>query len=196
MFPFTGSAASIDDDGAYIAIFGGFAQLPGNVNERHFGNVKYKSGYDAGGALGFQGGPIRYEGEVSYIRAETKSFNYRGIRAKDVSGHANATTYMANVFYNFFHQESILNPFIGVGLGFAHINATLNSSNTPGFSATRNKVAYQGMAGLRLSVTDNIAVGANYRYFTTTRAEKFGRRFQANIVNISLAYKFNTVTVD
>ena len=115
ILPFTGSAAPIDDDsdGAYIAIFGGFAQLPGNVSEKHFGNVKYKSGYNAGGALGFQGGPIRYEGEISYIRAETKSFNYRGIAAKDVSGNAKATTYMANVFYNFFHQESILNPFIG-----------------------------------------------------------------------------------
>lgn len=189
------TAAPIDpDDGIYIAVFGGFASLPGNISERNFGNAKYKGGFDAGGALGYQGGPIRYEAEISYIRAATKSFNFEGLPAEDVRGNANATTYMANVIYNFFHGKSLLTPFIGVGLGFAHINATLNSSNTPRFSATRNKLSYQGLAGLRLEVTDSVAVGAHYRYFTTTHAEKFGRRFQAHTANISLAYKFNRVT--
>lgn len=185
-------------DGWYSSLFGGYAYIPGNVSTTHndiiYNNVNYRPGYFGGGSLGYKSRPLRYEAEVTYFNANLKQFSQNDIPQNDVGGYNNAISGMANVYYDFPGILTCLEPFLGVGIGYAWINANLNnlSATDPSrFRITSSAFAYQGMAGISYNFAENYSIYTNYRYLGTPHLFDFGHVFQTHLANVGVTYRFD-----
>lgn len=154
----------------YGRIDGGYSPA-GNteitVNAPIGGDVSLKDGFVVSGGIGYAfANGLRIEGEVSHRE--------NGLKAGplvDPGGKIRATSLMANVYYDFGGRESMLNPYLGAGVGAAF--SKLKANNSQAFiplSIDKNATsfAYQLMAGLGIGVSDNIDLDVGYRYFKAT----------------------------
>lgn len=190
-------------EGWYTTAFGGVAYNPANVSTAQgiifYNNVKYRVAWNAGLSLGYKSGPIRYEGELNYIHSNTSSFTANAIQTTGViGGSTQGLAAMANIFYDFDNIVGDLAPFLGVGIGYAHITAKLTSTGPVAvfplgtrFNASDNRFAYQGMAGITYNFSENFASNLAYKYLTTTNSPNFGKRYQAHMANLTVIYRFD-----
>jgi len=186
--------AAIPVDGWYSSLFGGYAYVPANINTAGITNTGYKSGYDVGGSIGFKGTPMRYEGQLTYIDAGLKKFTLNSVERTGVSGNSDAFLAMGNVYYDFNTTTPTLQPFLGVGIGYARVHAKLNSTGPFGatqYSGSNNVFAYQGTAGLTYNIAPNYAINAGYRYIATKHVRSLGKSFQASLANLGVVYRFD-----
>ncbi|MCP0913605.1 MULTISPECIES: outer membrane protein [Legionella] len=198
LFAATLATAATPIDGWYSSVFAGYAYLPDNVSNSFSGLVRnntiYQSGYDVGGSFGYKGSPLRYEGELTYVNAELKKFNVNGVRQVGVRGYNNVILGMANVFYDFPGIVYDVQPFLGIGIGYAWINAQLNSSGPTSptrFTASNSAFAYQAAGGLTYNFAENYALNIGYRYVATERVDDLGKIFQAHLANVGVIYRFD-----
>jgi opacity protein-like surface antigen len=192
------ASAATPVNGWYLGAFGGYTYFPSNIS-RDFGRYTFtnspSNGYNVGARLGYQSNPIRYELEYTYLRTETKNFSVNRIRQNGVSGNANANVGMANIYFDF--QDVILptiSPFLGVGIGYAYVQTSVNGNGPFGFtffSEKANSFAYQGTGGLTFNFNENWGLNASYRYLATTSNNNFGKTFQAHIGDAGIVYRFD-----
>lgn len=185
-------------DGLYTRVFGGYTYLPDNVSNTAYGfvrnTVSYEGGYNAGASFGYQSHPLRYEMEYTYLSANTDGFDMNYIPQTGVTGSSYANLLMANIYYDAPELVSSIVPYLGVGIGYANLHTTLNSTGPNGFtsfSASDNEFAYQATAGLTYNFAENYGAHLGYRYAATNRAENFGKIFQAHIVSAGAIYHFD-----
>jgi opacity protein-like surface antigen len=185
-------------DGWYSAAFGAFAYIPDNVNfpfvAPFHNNAHYHNGYAAGGRFGYKSGPMRYEGEVYYMKANSDRFFIGPILQTGVSGSSSALPVMANVYFDWDDLGHDLAPFIGGGIGYVHINTSLNSTGPAAitfYKGSNNKFAYQGTAGITYNFAENYSAGVSYRYFSSENAAQLGTRFQAHLGQFNVTYRFD-----
>lgn len=185
-------------DGWYSSFFGGYTYLPGNVNKTYYNlhrsNVSYQSGFDGGGNFGYKSNPMRYEGEISYLKANVRKFKINSVTQTSVSGYNQGAFALANIYYDFPRSNPILQPFLGIGMGYGWVQAKLDSkgpSGTTAFTTNSSAFAYQGNVGITLNFAENYALGIGYRYITTLHIFDFGEVFQAHIANLSATYRFD-----
>jgi len=155
-------------------------------------NVTTKAGFAKGfigtAAVGYGlGNGVRGEVEASVRQATVNKLENSYVVDDGVGnlttvspgpgGRVRTTSLMGNIIYDV--PTSIgVTPFVGAGIGGARVELrsfgpTGNRAETPdGTTTTGSKIvpAYQGIAGVNYSVTDNIAVGLTYRYFATDKA--------------------------
>lgn len=190
--------SAVPIDGWYAEIFGGYTYMPGNVdttlNGLYWSDVKYQSGYNAGGRFGFKDNPMRYEGEVGYISASANQFNVNGISQTGISGQTTATTAMVNAYYDFPEIIETLSPFLGAGIGYAYVSSHLfggGPSMLTEFRGTNSAFAYQGTAGIAYNFVDNYSLSIAYRYFSTNRISQLGNTFQVHMASAGVTYRFD-----
>lgn len=184
-------------DGEYMSGFGGFTYVPGNINVTQGtltrSNTSYQSGFDAGGNLGFKSNLMRYEGEVTYLSVNVNQFNVNGTQQVNPSGYNRAVLGMANVYYDW-PGCTTLQPFLGAGIGYAWVQAKLDSTGPAGitnYNGTNSVFAYQATGGLTYNFSENYALNIGYRYVATTHAPAFGHNVQAHLANLGAVYRFN-----
>ncbi len=186
-------------NGWYTSAFGGYTYVPGNIaNTTNFGlpttNAAFQSGFDAGGSLGFKSNPMRYEGELTYLKANLNHFNINGVSQTNPTGHINAALGLANVYYDFPSITMPIQPFLGAGIGYAWIQDKLNSTGPFGASSLSNAnsvFAYQATGGLTYNFAENYALSLGYRYVATTNIAELGQMFQAHVANLGAVYRFD-----
>lgn len=185
-------------DGWYSSVFGGYAYLPNNIHNTRYGitrsNANYQSGFDAGGNLGFKSNPMRYEGELSYIQANANSFELNHFRQFGVNGYSNAILGMANIYYDFLGITEAIQPFLGLGIGYAGVQVKLNSTAPFGithYNHSNAVFAYQATGGLTYNFAENYALSLGYRYVATSTVPELGQMFQANLANLGAVYRFD-----
>lgn len=190
-------------NGWYTSVFGGYSYLPDNMDHSDpISNVlrngaKFTSGYNAGGRIGYQSNPLRYEGEYTYVHASAKDFNYNLIPRDFVSGFTSANLIMANVYYDFPDMLPAINPYLGLGIGYAYLRAKIASDDLLGFTSidiNANAFAYQGTAGLTYNFAENYAVNIAYRYAATDKTDEFGKIYQMHMASIGAVYRFDCGT--
>ncbi len=188
-------------DGWYTSFFGGFTYFPENVDVTTAGvfrnGVEYKEGYNAGGRIGYQSYPLRYEGEYTYLHGNTNYFNLNYVRQNHVTGYTSSNLFMANVYYDTPQILSSVSPFFGVGIGYATLQTALNSYGPLGyteFSATDREFAYQGTLGLTFNFADYYGANIGYRYVATGKADEFGGNYSAHLVDVGVIYHFDRGT--
>ncbi|GEM_PF-192088 len=107
---------------------------------------------------------VRFEVETGYQRNDADKiiidsgiFTFRGDRS--------VTSYMANGYYDF--NAGAVQPFLIVGLGLAQVSIhhAVNPPNT--ISETYSGLGYQIGSGIAITVTQNISLDLQYRYFGT-----------------------------
>ncbi|CAM2790067.1 opacity protein-like surface antigen [Legionella steigerwaltii] len=193
------ATAATPVNGWYSSIFGGYAHLTERIEPNIFGfdfDLNFSetfttNGFNAGVRLGYQSNPIRYELEYTYIRPNNKDFN---IDFLGVSSKTNANVGMLNLYYDF--SDGILPtiyPFIGVGIGYAYVQSTLDGTGPLGgtiLDVKKGAFAYQGTAGLTFNFDENWALNASYRYLATSNTEAFGR-LQAQMGDVGIVYRFD-----
>jgi opacity protein-like surface antigen len=193
------SQAAVPIDGLYTNIFGGYTYMPGNINHLDSTNTyqlnaqNYRGGYNAGGSIGYQSNPMRYEGQITYLKTELDHFNANGIPQTDTNGYGQAVVGMLNVYYDFLSLNPILQPFVGAGIGYGWFQANLNSAapSLISYDAHNATFAYQGTAGITLNFAENYALNLNYRYVGTLKLAAFGAIFQTHLANATAIYRFD-----
>lgn len=192
-------------DGWYTSVFGGYAYLPPNISNTiynfYLDDSGYNSGYNAGGRIGFQGGIMRYELEYTYLHDSLKHFSVNNVRQMGVTGYSSASLGMANVYVDFPEMLPAISPYLGMGIGYAHIQARFSSIfryyptalvyYPTTFVVNANAFAYQGTAGITYNFAENYAVNLAYRYVATDKASNFRKIFEAHIASAGAIFRFD-----
>jgi opacity protein-like surface antigen len=116
----------------------------------------------------------------------------------DIDGTARVWSLMANAYYDFTAlQLGRIVPFVGVGIGWAHVNL---NTNFTGFAFVQargsdDRLAWQLMAGLAVPITERAALTAQYTYFDTA-GDRMGV-FNTGLGNttITAPYRNHSVTL-
>ena len=150
-------------------------------------SVKYKTGGDVDGIIGYDFGAFRLEGEVGYKRAGVKSLAATGaVPIADATGAFSAASTAPAGTYNYaggnvnvlsfmlnglldFGPDDGLQGFVGGGVGVARVKSTLGLTTNGNFLSDSNSgFAWQALAGIRAPLTSHIDVGLKYRYFNAS----------------------------
>ena len=122
---------------------------------------------------------LRTELEYSYRNNDARHIS--GIRDRlpalnasnnNFSGGIDANTLMINALYDFDVNETFT-PYLGAGVGGALLNGTFTSAGNPTLAVDDGgelQAAFQGIAGVAVSLAENLALDLSYRYFATTDA--------------------------
>jgi len=157
------SAQAQTPEGFYAGLSGGL-----NLNEDSdvkVGPLKNTLETDLGfvglGAVGYAfGNGMRVELEGGYRRNGVSEWG-----GADVDGTLSAWHTMANALYDF-DLGSGLSPYVGAGVGAAFVTADMDVKGTNiGTDSTDVGLAYQAIAGIGYSITDNLALTMDYRFF-------------------------------
>ncbi len=197
LYAFAGSAAADDHmgerPGYYVGIGVGYNGVPdsdvdgGSIfqTEADYDDDLPSFGYVA---LGFDyDGPLRGELELGHRSNDVDTVN--GI---DVGGSVDVTSFMLNAFYDFEGVMPRLTPYIGGGLGIAHMKANdITLVNTALSDGSSNVFAGQLIAGAAYEVVENLDLTAQYNYFLTTDGEFTNALGQ----EYDLDYKAHSVTL-
>ncbi|WP_408591078.1 outer membrane protein, partial [Novosphingobium sp.] len=211
-----GATAHAEGAGPYVTVEGGVvlhdkAKVygPSDTFERL---DRFKTGWEAGGALGYDFGGFRLEAEGFYNRAYLKSqdrapsviapFGYvdgsNGLR-----GRTTTVAAMANALFSVGKVGGV-KLYAGGGAGWAR---TSLKEDLPGADPVRgrsNGFAWQALAGLTAPISDHIDLGVKYRYFRPDNADKFYRgtgfeqtaKLRSHSVLATLTYNFGGPKVE
>lgn len=192
------SLAAVPIDGWYSEVFGGYSYIPNNVNTTLNGlnwtDPHYISGYHGGGRFGYKDAPMRYEAEVAYISGDVNRFKVDDIYQTGITGQTSSTNAMVNVYYDFPEVIKTIEPFAGVGIGYAYVNAHFygsGPSTTTEFRGANSAFAYQGTLGLAYNFANNYSLDVAYRYFATDNISELGKMFQAHLASAGVTYRFD-----
>ncbi|RJF87324.1 OmpA family protein [Oleomonas cavernae] len=184
-----GAAAQADMvSGPYITGFGGYTINPDvgvDVGPFH-GDLSFEDGWIGGAAVGYDWGRGRLEFEGAYHFNKLDSLDLDGfapIQAGDEDD-LSAISGMINALYDF-ENTSIVTPYIGFGMGAAYLDDD-NDTDTV--------LAYQGIVGTKVSITENLSGLVDYRYFRTLETDLGGVKFEyeQHIITAGLTYNFGT----
>lgn len=185
-------------DGWYSSVMGGYTYFSNNVAQNIAGNLYtgafYIDGYNVGGRIGYQSNPIRYEGEFSYLHGSNNSFLVNQISQTNTKGTTSAEVVMANLYYDFPDMVPCISPFLGIGLGYAHVQANLSSTGptTPAyFNASDNVFAYQAQAGATYNFSENYALNIAFRFIGSDRAQNLGKVYETYNGTVGIVYRFD-----
>jgi opacity protein-like surface antigen len=142
--------------------------VPGGAFE-----TSYDPGFNIAGAVGYDYGNIRAEGEIAYRSNDVDESSLPGI-VSPANGSVSALSFMVNGYYDVHTPNFSLVPYIGGGIGVAHVNADFSVSGVPSSPFVDDSAtvfAYQFMAGFGVKVSPTITLTGGYRYFATTEPE-------------------------
>jgi opacity protein-like surface antigen len=156
-------------EGFYISGFGGVV-MEGHTKWKQ-GDVSSNEDFDHdllsyGGAVGYDFGDYRFEGELSHLSAYGETMQSE---THKLSSEISATALMVNAWYDV-DTGTDFTPYVGGGVGAAEIEVDSTktwpegSFSGSGYSST--EYAYQVGTGVDYSVTEGATVGLGYKYLS------------------------------
>jgi len=164
--------------------------------------VTHNVGYDVDLIAGYDFGMLRLEGELAYKRAGVNQLRIDPRIAGggpgdnyDASGHGRALSAMINLLLDFGDDDG-LSGYAGAGVGLASVKYSADAL-TPfgdiGFSDTDSGLAWQGIAGLRYAVSQNIDIGLKYRFFNVPNLKFSGETGQRLAVDLDSRWRSHSI---
>jgi outer membrane protein OmpA-like peptidoglycan-associated protein len=206
--PYTGP------NGPYVRAEGGWSHenpMKGQGSTGLNFGTKEDEGYMAGGAAGWKFGQLRMELGLDFSGHDVNAVQVNGdggLGARlgtvslngahtNPSGSVHIIDGMVNAAWDFRTGTPFV-PYIGIGVGMAHVSLdSLSVAGRPLSNSSDTVFAYQPMVGVRYHITDAIAIGAEYRYFATidptfrdSSGVKFKGRLESHNVLANLSYFF------
>lgn len=201
------SNAAAPINGWYAGVFGGIAYIPDNIAITKWGlrvaHPSYDNAWNAGGRIGYKSSPLRYEGELTYVKGYLSKFRINQARQLKPDGYAAGAFVLANVYYDFPEMVPSIAPFVGIGIGYGSLTAKLSSLgplsligpySPTQFEFNESVFAYQATGGFSYNVGSNCTVDLAYRYIQTQHADAIGKVFQAHLISVGFAYRFDRVS--
>lgn len=196
----TGSAHA-QDSGPYVTIQGGAVKQQRadvEIDDATEHSDRFKVGWEAGGAFGYDFGNFRLEAEGFYKRSALNEQerpvgsplpNGTFDRSDGLDGHTNTIAGMANALLSVGDWGGI-KAYAGGGVGYARTRI-IEVFSAPGQVNDHDTgFAWQALAGLTAPISDNIDFGLKYRYFRPDGADDFiaddGTRRQVSLRSHSL----------
>lgn len=175
---FIATSAHAADKGMYVSGNVGLGIVP-ELDQEIAGTLVTTAEFDIGfriaGAVGYDFGAFRVEGEIGYRTNDADEGTIGGFFPVPIDGDISVLSFMVNGYYDFPAATPSLAPYVGVGLGVANIDADISVPSFAPFpqivddSAT--VFAYQFIAGLGFNISPTTTITADYRYFATTDPE-------------------------
>ncbi|WP_431268180.1 OmpA family protein [Dankookia sp. P2] len=187
------SPSKFDLSGETQNLSSGNFGLPGNVTINNVGKANFHTGWGGVASIGWGfGNGFRAEIEGNYRTNEVDSI--RGFNLAPIGrtgGWQSTYGVMVNAFYdfdfaNFGLGQSIFQPYVGVGVGYAWTDwrNVRGQSNAPGRGGavlyaddTDAQFAYQGILGVATPLTwlgvTGVTLTAEYRFMGTLQPEMF-----------------------
>jgi OmpA-OmpF porin, OOP family len=188
-----GRAVASPANGPYLRLEGGVAFPNGGSVSDTTGpsfQVAPHEAPTAGGALGLRLTPFRLEIEGLWMHAGSSS-NFNG-----VSGKLTNIPAMANFYYDV-PLASRLEPYIGFGVGASLVTLKGTAPSVGSIDSSTHVFAFQPIVGANYNVTDQVALGLQYRYFrtldpslTAASGQHFSFRNAAHVFLAGLTYHF------
>jgi len=140
--------------------------IGGNAATPDSGKLELDNGFGGGALFGYDYGAIRAEAEVAYRNYGNDKYGNLTIDGSPsaplkAEGETGLLAVLGNVIYDI-ETDSTFTPYVGVGLGAGWIFA--EGGNDAGF-------AYQGIAGAKVDLNENLAAFVDYRYLATTNVK-------------------------
>ena len=193
--------------GFYVGVNGGLAFPQDSAGKLFDGyahaNLSFNRGLSAGAMVGYD--------FSRFFRAEFE-FNYKKSKMDTLSvtyspktylytqgGNVRTLSYMANGYLQYPITDAVV-PYIGIGVGMASVKMDkpcIHHCN--GDTTSRNLLAYQGIVGLGVNLSDHVTMSVDYRYFTTKEGrfetdlhhvKDIKTRISSHNVMIGVRYKF------
>lgn len=165
------------------------------------GNVisKFDDGYGAGVALGMKlPHQFRVEGELFWQENDIDSGRLGPVQLSalgGLNGDVGVWGAMLNGYYDFL--EGPLVPFVGLGVGYAQVDAKVNLGNISVIDDDDTVLAYQAMVGVSYDFMPNLAGVLAYRYmslddpqFKDQAGGKVDMEYDTQIVDLGIRYSF------
>ncbi len=175
---FITTSAQAADKGIYMSGIAGISLVP-KLDQEISGARVFETDFDPGskfaGALGYDFGTFRVEGEFGYLTNSVNDGDAIGTGSGSVEGDVSVLSFMVNAYYDIHTRNFSLVPYLGVGIGGASIDADIIAPFLgPSTQVVDDKdtvFAYQFIAGLGWNVIPTMTLTIDYRYFATTDPE-------------------------
>ena len=149
------------------------------------GDVEFDTGFVIGGAVGYRFldqpeglvDQIRGELNLSYREADIEKLTSGGLELPG-AGDVSAIALMANVYYDFDIGFPVT-PYLGAGIGFAHIEIDSQRNAILVVNDDSTEFAWNVMLGASYAASEAIDLSLGYRYLVTTDPE-----FDASITGV------------
>ena len=173
--------------------------------------LKYSTMGQIGGQLGYRCGKYRGEGQFVFNNSPYSSIQSGNLQVS--SNHSSSYTFvgstntvygMLNGFYDFLPSDPNSNfaPYVGVGIGYAAVQNTLNlglwsvqtGTNVRNINITETTYSMAGQAiiGASYFLDDFTAFGLDLRYLTTSaKSNILDARLQVLTLNVTFNGAFN-----
>ena len=175
---------------------------------------KVNPGFSLNGAVGYDFGPVRIEGELSWRRAGLDSLTFESLTLAGTSvdlgndevslklkGDVSSLGLMVNAWYDIDTGTKWV-PYFGGGLGTARIALGVDEARSGSLLIAASAdysdwvFAYQVGAGVGYAISDNWMLQIGYRYFATTAPEfteddlTIKSEFNTHNVGLGLRFRF------
>ncbi|MES1992178.1 MAG: outer membrane beta-barrel protein [Pseudomonadota bacterium] len=173
----------------------GFGPVPAN------GDVvsKFKDGYGAGVALGMKlPSQFRVEGELLWQKNDIDSGRLGSLQLSalgGLNGDVSLWGGMLNGYYDFL--EGPLVPFVGIGVGYAQVDANVKLGNISVINDNDSVLTYQAILGVSYEFMPNLSAVLAYRYmsmedpkFKDKAGGKVDMGYDSQAVDLGLRYSF------
>ena len=142
----------------YLQFDGGAAFL--GENESVGVDIEYAPGWTVGGRFGVHaGGPLRIEGDVSYIAAEVDELDGIDLDDLDADADVSALNVGLGVYVDVL-QAGVVSPYLGAGAAVAFKELDTNFVGDD----EETDLSIHGEAGIAVELTPHVALVPHYRF--------------------------------
>ncbi len=165
------------------------------------------TGFSGAGEIGYDFGMFRTGFEIGYQSFGVNNvlnqiglplIGAPGVNA-DGAGSTRALSFMLNGVFDVASGDSPWGAFIGGGVGIAQVKASNYRTGTlaPFVNDSDTRLAWQILAGIRRTLSDNVDLTLNYRFFNaggikllTTNGVNLNSRLRSQALMLGFAYNF------
>jgi len=186
--------------GPYGTIHIGLNILSDSEINRGTNTTDYSPLMGLGGALGYDFGNFRVDGEIAF---RINVINRVGGTPLVGNSYTAAFSYMVNGYFDF-PTNGPVKPYIGGGIGFATVALDWNRSGffplseVPVAGGSDSGVAYQFSGGIGYEIDPRSTVSFGYRYFAVEELQMmfdsgspFTMEYQSHEFNLVVRFMFN-----
>ena len=155
------------------------------------GKAEYETGFGITGALGYDFGKFRVEGEVGYRKNDYDKVGASGQTKVKTSGDVTGWDFMVNGYFDI-ENDTSFTPYIGAGIGAAILDSSsVNAGGINMGSGDDTVFAYQAIAGVDYTFAQVWKVQLEYRFFGTADPTYSGTDSEYMSHNILIGIRYN-----
>ncbi len=155
------------------------------------GTAEYDTGFGITGALGYDFGMFRVEGEVGYRKNGYDKVGASGQPKANSGGDVSSWDLMVNGYLDI-KTETPFTPYLGLGIGGAFLDSSaVNAGGITMGSDNDSVFAFQAIAGVAYTFAEVWMAQLEYRFFGTSDPTYGGTESEYKSHNLFIGIRYN-----